>query len=172
VVILTTHQQTLTPLFTIFTLLNLLLPYILSHLLTKYYAPTAQQYQLIRSFSLLLLGMFLSSLATLNFSLALIVGVLSTPLTFMQPWPNSPAIRVSCTVLLNAIAPTAVLVSSAAFWSLDIGVVLREAAFAWDVYGMYSSVVVWCVWWPAWLAGSVTVLGRPRPEGRVKDKTV
>ena len=62
----------------------LTLPYLLSHLLTKYYAPTAQQYQLIRSFSLLLLGMFLSSLATLNFSLALIVGVLSTPLTFRQ----------------------------------------------------------------------------------------
>jgi glycosylphosphatidylinositol transamidase len=32
---------------------------------------------------------------------------------------------------------------------------------------MYTPVVVWCVWWPAWLVGSITVLARER----VKDKT-
>ncbi|KAM7196299.1 Gaa1-like, GPI transamidase component domain containing protein [Rhypophila sp. PSN 637] len=168
-------ESTLTPIFAVFTVLNLLLPHGLSHLITMYYAPTAQQYQMIRSFSLLLLGMFLSSLATLNFSLSLIIGVLSTPLTFMQPWPESPTLRTFCTVLLNAIAPTMVLVIGASVWRLEISDVLREAAFAWDVYGMYSSVVVWCVWWPAWLAASVTVLGKPVPaatrRGKEKAKT-
>lgn len=115
--------------------------------------------------------MFLSSLATLNFSLSLIIGVLSTPLTFMQPWPNSPTVRTICTALLNVIAPTMVLVISASIWKLDIAEILKEAAFAWDVYGMYAGVVVWCVWWPAWLAGSVTVLGRPAPARREKTKT-
>ncbi|KAK3313928.1 Gaa1-like protein [Apodospora peruviana] len=154
-------ETILTPLFTVFAVLNMALPHVLSHFLTRYYTPTAQQYQLIRSFSLLLLGMFLSSLATLNFSLALLVGLLTSPLTFMQPWPQSPVMRTACAVLLNAVAPTAVLVASAAYWQLEIGAILREAAFAWDVYDMYSPVVVWCVWWPAWLAGSVTVLGKP-----------
>lgn len=119
---------------------------------------------MIRSFSLLLLGMFLSSLATLNFSLSLIIGVLSTPLTFMKPWPDSRIMRTFCTILLNVIAPTMVLVISAWIWRLDIGEgILKEASLAWNVYGMYAGVVVWCVWWPAWLAGSVTVLGRPVP---------
>lgn len=43
----------------------------------------------------------------------------------------------------------------------SIGEVLREAAFGWRVWGMYTSVVVWGVWWPAWLVGAVVVLGRP-----------
>ncbi|KAK3690030.1 Gaa1-like protein [Podospora appendiculata] len=163
-------ESLLTPLFTIFALLNTLLPHLISSLITTYYTPTKQQYQLIKCFSLLLLGMFLSSLATLNFSLSLLVGLLASPLTFMRPWPSSPAMRIACTVLLNAIAPTAVLVASAAYWQVGVGEVLREAAFAWDVYGMYSPVVVWCVWWPAWLAGSVIDLGRP-VEGRGKVKT-
>ncbi|KAK0724811.1 GPI transamidase component GAA1 [Lasiosphaeris hirsuta] len=160
----------LTPAFTIFAVINTALPHSLSHLLTTYYTPSAQQYQLIKSFSLLLLGMFLSSLATLNFSLAFLVGLLTSPLTFMRPWPQSPAMRTACTVLLNAVSPTAVLVAAAFAWHLDINTVLREAAFAWDVCGMYTPVVVWCVWWPAWLAGSVTVLGRPE-VGKTKQKT-
>ncbi|KAK3384796.1 Gaa1-like protein [Podospora didyma] len=164
-------ESLLTPFFVIFALLNPLLPLILSNFLTTTYRPTTQQYQLIKSFSLLLLGMFLASLATLNFSLALLVGVLASPLTFMRPWPNSDAMRIACTVLLNTVSPTSVLVASAAYWQLDIGTVLREAAFAWHVCGMYSPVVVWCVWWPAWLAGNVIVLGRP-DESKGKEKVL
>jgi len=158
----------LTPAFVLFAILNTSLPHALSYYLTTYHAPSVQQYHLIKSFSLLLLGMFLSSLATLNFSLALIVGLLASPLTFMRPWPQSATMRIVCTILLNAVAPTAVLVAAAALWQLEVGEVLREAAFAWDVCGMYTPVVVWCVWWPAWLAGSVTVLGRPQENGKLK----
>jgi len=148
--------------------INTALPHALSYYLTNYRAPSAQQYQLIKSFSLLLLGMFLSSLATLNFSLALLVGLLASPLTFMRPWPQSPVMRYVCSVLLNTVAPTAVIVAAAAFWQLELREVLREAAFGWDVCGMYTPVVVWCVWWPAWLAGSVAVLGTPKESGKVK----
>src|SRR3954447_20437715 len=99
----------LTPTFTIFAILNTLLPFALSQYLTQYHAPTTQQYQLIKSFSLLLLGMFLSSLATLNFSLALIIGLLASPLTFMRPWPAKPVVRWLCFGMLNTVAPTAVI---------------------------------------------------------------
>jgi glycosylphosphatidylinositol transamidase len=160
----------LTPLFATFTFVNVLLPVFLSYLLTQAAAPTLQQYHLIKSFSLLLLGMFLSSLATLNFSLALIVGVLASPLSFVHP-ARSPATRVVTTALLNAISPPAVLLAGAAYWGADITSVLREAAVGWHVCGTYSPVVVWCVWWPAWLAGSMVVLGRtggPGAEGKEK----
>lgn len=155
------------PVFAAFTILNVALPHLISHLLSAKFRPTAQQYSLMQSFSLLLLGMYLSSLATLNFSLSLMVGLLSSPLSFTRPWPKMPAMRWICTVLLNLVAPTAVLAMWSAYWwggSMgvgSIGEVLREAAFGWRVWGMYTSVVVWGVWWPAWLVGAVVVLGRP-----------
>ncbi|KAF3763619.1 Gaa1-domain-containing protein [Cryphonectria parasitica EP155] len=159
-----------TPLFAVFTVLNVFLPHIISHLLTTNFHPTLQQYSLMQCFSLLLLGMFLSSLATLNFSLSLMVGLLSSPLSFMRPWPKLPALRWLCTVLLNLVAPTAVFAGWSIYWhgglaSSSVGELLQEAAFGWRVWGMYTSVVVWGVWWPAWLVGAVVVLGRPGAKG-------
>ncbi|KAK4187829.1 putative GPI transamidase component GAA1 [Podospora australis] len=163
-------ESALTPLFTTFLLINTALPFALSQFLTSFYAPSLQQYHLIKSFSLLLLGMFLSALATLNFSLAMIIGLLAAPLSFVGPFPNSPVASIICFVLLNIISPPAVLFASALYWGLDVTSVLREAAVAWHVTGTYSAVVVWCVWWPAWLAASVSVLGRPE-AGHKKVKT-
>lgn len=134
-----------------------------------------QQYHLIKSFSLLLLGMFLSSLATLNFSLALMVGLLSAPLSFVRSFPDatssSPAAkRAACAALLAAVSPTSVLLAAALYWGLDVQSVLREAAVAWHVCGTWSAVVVWCVWWPAWLAGGLIAWGRPEAKGKAKDE--
>lgn len=156
-----------TPVFIIFTILNAALPHLASHLLTTKFRPTAQQYALMQSFSLLLLGMFLSTLATLNFSLSLMVGLLSTPLSFVRPWPSLPAARWASALLLHLLAPTAVLALWSAYWSAwsGLGEVLREAAFGWHVWSMYTSVVVWGVWWPAWLVGAVAVLGQPGASG-------
>lgn len=36
-----------------------------------------------------------------------------------------------------------------------MALVLREASFGWHVNGVWTLVVVWCVWWPAWLVGAV-----------------
>ncbi|OLN87652.1 GPI transamidase component GAA1, partial [Colletotrichum chlorophyti] len=144
-----------------FALTNCALPFLISFLLTSIYNPTVQQYQLIKSFSLLLLGMFLSALATLNFSLAFLVGVMTSPLSFMQPWPRHPAVRWTCAALLQLASPTAALYSVSAYFDISIGDVLKEAAFGWDVWGMYTPVIIWGVWWPAWLMGSVIVLGQP-----------
>lgn len=140
--------------------MNTLLPFLLSYLVSTH-KPTLQQYHLLKSFSLLLLGMFLSALATLNFSLSLLVGVLSIPLSFAQPWPGNDAARYASAALLQLVSPAAVVYSVAAYFGLDVGFVLKEAAFGWDVWGMYTSVVVWCLWWPAWLIGSLLVLGQP-----------
>ena len=110
--------------------------------------------------------MFLSSLATLNFSLALITGLLAAPLSFVRPC-RSTAAKVAVSVLLNAVSPTAVVLAAAAYWGTDVTSVLREAAVGWHVCGTYSPVVVWGVWWPAWVAGGVVVLGGGG-KGKVK----
>ncbi|KAI2471149.1 Glycosylphosphatidylinositol:protein transamidase, GAA1 component [Annulohypoxylon bovei var. microspora] len=158
-----TPSSLLTPVFILFAVLNAALPHLASHLLTTNTRapPTAQQYQLVKSFSLLLLGMFLSSLATLNFALAFLVGLLASPLSFSRPWPRSPAPRYAQVALLHVLSPPAVLLGGSAVAGIGVERVLEEAAFGWHVWGLYTPLVVWCVWWPAWIVGCLVVLGRP-----------
>lgn len=164
------HTQLLTPVFALFALLNAGLPHLASSLLTNHIRqpPTAQQYQLIKSFSLLLLGMFLSSLATLNFSLSFVIGLLSTPLSFTRPWPASAAARCAHAAALHLLSPFVVLAAGSALGAVPLARVLEEAAFGWHVWGLYTPLIVWCVWWPAWLVGQVVVLGQPAVAGKEK----
>ncbi|CAG8954185.1 hypothetical protein HYFRA_00005805 [Hymenoscyphus fraxineus] len=147
--------------FYLFSALNLLLPLLISSTLTHSFAPTLQQYQLLKSFSLLFLGMFLSALATLNFSLAFLIGLVAAPLTYIQPF-KSTVITALYVVLMALLAPPSVLFAGTWYWNLGVGAVLREAAFGWDVWGMNTQVVVWCVWWPGWVVGVIQLFGRPR----------
>lgn len=156
----------LTSVFVAFAIINNIFPILLSKALVQYFSPTAQQYQLIKAFSLLLLGMFLSSLATLNFSLAFLVGLFSAPLTYIAPLPKRPIITGILTIPLSLLAPTTVLIAGTSYFGLDIGEVLKEAAFGWDVWGMNTQVVVWCVWWPAWVVGMILLFGSPREDGK------
>ncbi|KAI1808669.1 Glycosylphosphatidylinositol:protein transamidase, GAA1 component [Daldinia bambusicola] len=188
-----TPSTLVTLIFILFAVVNAGLPHLASYFLTYGIRkpPTAQQYLLIRSFSLLLLGMFLSSLATLNFSLAFLIGVLSSPLSFSRPWPstssppssssssstsssksspdkdkavNAAIFRYAHSALLHVLAPPVVLLAGSALAGVGIRHVLEEAAFGWHVWGVYTPLLVWCVWWPAWLVGQIVVLGQPRGE--------
>ncbi|KAI9822894.1 MAG: Glycosyl phosphatidyl inositol protein transamidase complex subunit [Thelocarpon impressellum] len=154
----------MSPIFYAFAGLNVLLPHVGAALLSRYLSPTAQQFLLIKSFSLLLLGMFLSALATLNFSLALLVGLLSAPLTFIPLPAPSHQRRLGVMFaagLLNLLAPSAVLLAGSVYLGTDVRRILVEAAFGWRVWGMWTQMVVWCVWWPAWLVGAVLLASSP-----------
>ncbi|KAI1275024.1 GPI transamidase component GAA1 [Xylaria sp. FL0933] len=177
-----TPSHLLAPFFLVFSVFNVTLPSLILHLVNSTSARplTLQQFYLLKSFSLLLLGMFLSSLATLNFSLAFLVGLISTPLSFAQPWPDNAAVRHAYAALLHIASPAAAILAGAAAYASSHGGdngtglldtlkhVLLEAAFGWDVWGLYIPLVVWCVWWPAWLVGSVIVLGRPGTKTKMK----
>jgi glycosylphosphatidylinositol transamidase len=102
--------------------------------------------------------MALSTLATLNFSLAFLVGLLASPLTFLGPSAN-PFVRWTYAGLLSAVAPPVVVYSAAQAWGVEVADVLTASSFGWNVWGMYTPVVFWCIWWPAWLVGMVNVLG-------------
>ncbi|RKF54199.1 GPI transamidase component GAA1 [Golovinomyces cichoracearum] len=154
-----TPKVYLSPTFLVFIIFNTSLPFLVSSSLTHYFSPSSQQYQLIKCFSLLLLGLFLSSLATLNFSLSLLVGLLSAPLAYTQHLPNSTSRSLILPLLLNLLAPTTVLIIGTWYWGLTIEALLTEAAFGWNVWWMNTQFVVWCVWWPAWLVGMITLLG-------------
>jgi glycosylphosphatidylinositol transamidase len=148
----------LSPIFIIFVVISLLLPILLSFLLHTLFAPTARDYMLIKCFSLLLLGLFLSALATLNFSLSTLIGLFCTPFTFVSR--GSPRwLAALMAVVLQLMAPTTALVGVAVYMHEDLARILAEAAFGWKVWGMWTQVVVWCVWWPAWVAACVVVAG-------------
>ncbi|PYI11572.1 rhomboid protein 2 [Aspergillus sclerotiicarbonarius CBS 121057] len=145
-------------------LANLILPLLLAAILSHGLNPKPQQYLLIKSFSLLILGLFLSTLATLNFSLSFMIGLLCAPLSFVNrinPHTNSCLLRYILATLglalLNVLSPSVVLLAACKYFGVDVETVLTQAAFGWDVWGVWTQVVVWCVWWPAWVSGCALV---------------
>lgn len=147
----------------IFAVINALLPFALAALLKRgpVPAPTPQQYLLIKSFSLLLLGLFLSALATLNFSLSFMVGLLCAPLSFIGQLPSclrtgaKKFAAIALGLILTRLSPPEVLMAVCWYAGVPVSTVLTQAAFGWTVWGMWTQVVVWCVWWPAWLSGNL-----------------
>lgn len=126
-----------------------------------------QQLQILQSFSLLLLGAVLSTLATLNFSLAFMVGILAAPLSFVRPLPPKSdtqpeylinlAIGAVATVLFSVTSPPTLLYAVGAYWDKPIAWLLLEMAKGWSAQGVYTAFVVWAVWWPAWVLGGVVL---------------
>ncbi|KAK5126259.1 hypothetical protein LTR85_010494 [Meristemomyces frigidus] len=164
------HREHLPLALQIFTATSTILPAYLGAVLVRGFAASIQQFQLTQSFSLLLLGATLSTLATLNFSLAFVIGLLASPLSFIRPLPKLPpyadekrryaiglAISIPAALVHAAVSPPAVLYVMAWHWQKDIGWTLAEIAKGWAAQGVYTSFVVWTVWWPAWVIGGVVL---------------
>jgi glycosylphosphatidylinositol transamidase len=119
---------------------------------------TSQQITLIQCFSLLMLGMFLAALATLNFSLSFLIGVLTVPLSFVRKANHAGLtfLQLGTLVVLN---PIMVAQWSSKLLGADLSEVLRLSAVGWHIWGMWTQVVVWIVWFPAWLVGATIVAG-------------
>lgn len=168
-------QSTLEACFYFTGLLTLSLPYLTAFTLSFFRRPSAQETILIQCFSLLLLGMFLSALATLNFSLSFLVGLLAAPLTFVRPivpaqgssekvpssfiTRNRKTLAAIMSVGLSFVNPIVIITAATYYWGADVVNVLVQAAEGWHVWGMWTQLVVWLVWWPAWFAGAVVVAG-------------
>lgn len=126
-----------------------------------------QQIQLLQSLSLLLLGAALSTLATLNFSLAFVIGVLASPLSFVRPLqrrvdhPISTLMltaKLCVSVLTFMMSPLFVLLALSLYVGEQVDRILVEMAKGWVAQGAFTSLVVWCLWWPAWLLGNAVTL--------------
>ncbi|KAJ4365792.1 Glycosyl phosphatidyl inositol protein transamidase complex subunit [Neocucurbitaria cava] len=111
---------------------------------------------LIQCFSLLLLGMFLAALATLNFSLSFLIGVVATPLTFVRR-TNSVGWNVIQLAGLAVLNPIMVIQLGTKMLGGSLAEVLVKAAQGWHIWGLWTQVVVWLVWFPAWFAGSSVI---------------
>ena len=154
------------------------IPFLLPLLLRAFSLSSPQYILLLKCFSLLLLGIFLATLATVNFSLSLAVGLFCAPLSLIGPLPasfvdnrdreQSTSVLVRQHLVLQLISPPLVFVAVCWATKADVTSVLSEASFAWRVEGVWSPLVVWCVWWPAWLAAAAALSpGTKGPGSRV-----
>lgn len=121
--------------------------------------------------------MFFSALATLNFSLSFLVGLCAAPLTFIRAPSHTASrnrklvlagIQFALLVLLSPVTVVGVASQELGGKGLLKGdwvgleavrQVMVQAAFGWHVWGLWTQVVVWLVWWPAWFVGAVVVSG-------------
>ncbi|KAF1838007.1 Glycosylphosphatidylinositol:protein transamidase, GAA1 component [Decorospora gaudefroyi] len=152
------HAPALPALYITTANLTTLLPLIISFLLFWNFPTilTPHTLCLLQSFSLLLLGMFLAALATLNFSLSVIVGSVCVPLSFVRRTRHVglTAAQMLGLALLN---PCMVVQMGTKLLGVSLAQVLVQGAVGWHVWGLWTQVVVWLVWFPAWLVGAVVV---------------
>jgi glycosylphosphatidylinositol transamidase len=147
----------------------------LSAVLVRFLRASSQQLQVMQTFSLLVLGAALSTWATINFSLALIVGLLATPLAFVRPLPLSKseaqstfftmALSIPTTMLYLVASPPVAIYAISWYFKKDVAWLLMEIAKGWVAQGVWSHLVIWSVWWPAWVLGGVVLYsGAVRPR--------
>ncbi|PNS17908.1 hypothetical protein CAC42_3867 [Sphaceloma murrayae] len=135
---------------------SILGPVVASAAVARSVKVTVQHLMLVQCFSLLILGAALSTLATINFAQAFIVGIATSPLSFIRPLsPRMPArargeFALIGLVVLSAISPMTLLWGASYFFKQSLRDVLVAAAWAWRVERVWTGVTVWLVWWPAW----------------------
>jgi glycosylphosphatidylinositol transamidase len=170
--VLTTHVLSLIPLYMFnnweaddlvrlhvtYANITTILPIALAWAISELRPLSTQEVTLIQCFSLLLLGMILAALATLNFSQSFLIGVLATPLSFVRRTQKKWLSIVQFVVLI-AVNPVMVAQWSAMLLGADLQDVLVLAAQGWHIWGLWTQVTVWLVWFPAWVLGSVVVAG-------------
>jgi len=157
----------------VFAMFSLLSPIILASALTEmpnnttlpaFASPTHQQYALIKALSLLVLGLFLTVLATLNFSLSMFLGISCTPLAFVDRIPGSRGLAAFEYAVLVIMSPVGAAVALGGYEYFITGQEdaliewLSRLAFAWNIWGSWGVIGgVLCVWWPAWITASTLV---------------
>lgn len=114
---------------------------------------------LVNSFSQLMLGMFLSAIATINFSLALFMGIIAFPYSFIGPVHNKVhqiCIRVALLVLTS---PMSILYLFCAFSGMDWKAIVLDVVFGYEWSHVWTPFAIFGVWWPAYFLTSVVVSG-------------
>lgn len=180
--LLTTLNATSLPLaFTLFSITLTTLPIFLASSLphirqdqsTSSLSPSTHvQYNLLKSLSLLVLGLFLTVLATLNFSLSMCLGIIGIPLAFVSSTPGRPFLAALQYSILTILSPSGLFFYASYLLGRDHAEWLTRLAFGWNIWGSWGVPVgVLCIWLPAWVVGATLVASTwftaaPAPSSR------
>ena len=131
---------------------------------SSFSSPSTEQYMVLKSLSLLMLGLFLTVLATLNFSLSMFLGLLCAPLAFVDRVPGRSGLAVLQYLTLVIMSPAGVGSLLLTYLKYGLGETaslqewLAQLAFGWNVWGSWGVPVgVLCIWWPAWTVAATLV---------------
>lgn len=132
--------------------------------LPAFSSPTHGQYVVLKSLSLLLLGLFLTVLATLNFSLSMFLGLICAPIAFVDRVPGKAAFAALQYLMLLIVSPVSVSVGLATYASIVLNqdtvitTWILKFSFGWNVWSSWGVPLgVFCIWWPAWTIAGVVV---------------
>ncbi|ORY77698.1 Gaa1-like protein [Protomyces lactucae-debilis] len=114
------------------------------------------QTTLASALSLLVLGLCLAALATINFSLSLAMGVLCFPILFARPSASLP-VRLAGRVILLLTSPLAVFTGACFLMDLKMDDVLSMVTFSYVHLHVWTPLAIWGVWWPAYMLGSLVI---------------
>lgn len=126
--------------------------------------------RLIKSYTLLLLGMSLSALATINFALAFGLGMVAFPLHVARSTPSPRSISLWLQIILHyTVSPSLVLLAVASLTGRSLHAALAEAILAWRVSRVWTQLIVWLVWWPAWCSAAVLLAACRLPTREISN---
>ncbi|ODV81551.1 Gaa1-domain-containing protein [Suhomyces tanzawaensis NRRL Y-17324] len=125
---------------------------------SKYKFNKAVKYGLI-ALSLFFISMLIMTLLIVHFALALIIGILAVPLTFIQPltllrYVNENKAQIKISLCLFVSNPFFVLFIAGSYLDAESGAVslMRGLLTSWHELQCWTWFVVILGWFPAWLA--------------------
>ena len=125
---------------------------------------TERSFTILRSLMLLLLGLSLSTLATLNFSLSMILGLLCTPLAFVKR--SSKSLGIAQLALLLVLSPGFLPILLATIARESLSDWLYNISYAWTISGSWGVPIgVLSIWLPAWIISAFLVATSTLEEG-------
>lgn len=112
---------------------------------------------LISSFSQIILGMFLSAIATVNFPLSLFIGIIAFPITFMGPTQHKIVQILIRVTLLVFTSPMSILYLFCVLTGMDWKDLVVDITFGYEWLHVWTPLAIFGVWWPAYFLTSVAI---------------
>jgi len=108
--------------------------------------------------------LFLTVLATLNFSLSMFLGVVCSALAFVDRTHGRSGLAAAQYLTLVIMSPMGVAAGVGGYGMFILGKDdillqwLQRFAFGWNIWGSWGVPVgVLCIWLPAWIIGATLV---------------
>ncbi|KAG4305395.1 hypothetical protein PORY_000951 [Pneumocystis oryctolagi] len=114
----------------------------------------SNNYKLNKIFSQIILGIELSTLAIVNFSLSLFIGIITFPLSFVRP-AKTKAERIYISIALEFINPLNWIGLVSYYKNKEIIDLVHSFALGWKLWYLWTPVVLWLLWWPMWIMAKI-----------------
>ncbi|KTW27769.1 hypothetical protein T552_02209 [Pneumocystis carinii B80] len=112
--------------------------------------------KLNKAFSQIILGIELSTLAIVNFSLSFFIGIVTFPLTFIRP-ARTRTERMLFLILLELVNPLNWVFFFSYYKNKEAIDFIYSFAFGWKIWYLWTPLVLWLLWWPLWIVAKIII---------------